>query len=69
MPAHEHEKRYGAPIGEDYYCGDHWASIANALIGLLSGEIGELDAGTCCRLVHAIADRAGFKTDDGIELS
>lgn len=44
--AKQHKQRYESPIGEDGVLGQEWQAIGEGLIGLLNGELGELDGGT-----------------------
>lgn len=58
-----HRQRYDSPIGEDYVIGEEWAEIGRGLIGLLDGELGELDAGNIDMLIRDIAQQNGLSRD------
>lgn len=45
--AQDHEAKFGSKIGDDSVLGPEWAQIGYALRGLLNGDIGQLDGGTC----------------------
>ena len=62
MYAHRHQARYGSLVGDDGVLGPEWASIGNALRGLLNGETGRFNCGTLDRLLLDVA------TDNGVNL-
>lgn len=50
-----HREAYESPIGEDYVLGEEWKAIGLALLGLLNGELGDLDGGDVDSLIRDIA--------------
>ena len=50
-------------IGNDGYVGPLWQEIGKALIGLLSGEIGRLDAGTMDKVIRQVFQDHGLDED------
>ena len=50
---------YDTKLGDDYVIGEHWKDAANALLGLLMGELGHLDGGTIDRQIRDMAEKAG----------
>jgi hypothetical protein len=62
-----HKEAYETAVGEDYVIGDEWQAIGHALLGLLNGELGRMDAGTVDRLIRDTFVQNGF-TRDGQEI-
>lgn len=52
--------RYDSRIGDDYVLGDHWIQIIRSAQALLSGDIGDLSAGTLDTLLKDMAELEGF---------
>ena len=52
--------RYGSRMGDDYVLGDHWIQIVRSAQYLLSGDIGNLIAGTLDTLLRNMAELEGF---------
>lgn len=50
-------------LSDDGVLGTEWLSIARALVGLLNGEHGRLDAGTVDAWVRALAREHGFEEE------
>lgn len=61
--ADEHQKRYDAPIGDDYVLGDYWIESLRGVRGLLNGEIGALDGGFTDEIIIALALNNGFNDE------
>lgn len=61
--ADAHKSRYESDIGQDYVLGPHWEAVGKGLLGLLNGDIGRLDAGTCDRVIKDSLHRAGFREE------
>jgi len=57
--ARNHETRYKSPIGDDYVLCVHYEYMLEGLKGLLSGEIGALDAGSCSAGINRLARDVG----------
>ena len=55
-----HEDRYDTKLAEDYVLGPHWFAVGTALLALLNGDTGRLDAGTVDRFVRDTMVRAGY---------
>lgn len=49
--ADSHYRVYDSRIGEDAVLGESWLEIMRGLRGLLNGELGGLDGGTCDKLI------------------
>lgn len=60
LEAMERETHYKG--AEDHYCAPYLEDIANGLIGLLSANIGRLDAGTVDGEIRTAMINAGFDT-------
>lgn len=58
-------RRDCCPIGDDGYAGEYMADILNALIKLLSAEIGNLDGGDCDRYIRSIAEEHNLVDKNG----
>lgn len=50
--------RLDSPIGHDYVIGEAWQMIAEGLLALLNGDIGNLDGGTVDKTIRAICEAA-----------
>ena len=61
--ADAHSAMYESGIGADHVLGDEWAKIGYALRGLLNGELGDLDGGTCDHIIADALDTEGFDPD------
>lgn len=59
-----HQDMYGAPIGQDAYCCEHFAQMGHALRDMLNGETGAYDCGTLDRLIVMIANVCGVDLDE-----
>lgn len=62
--AKEHERRYGSPIGEDYYTGEHWKAIGQAIDALLTCELGGWDPGSLNTNLREIMLANGVEVED-----
>ena len=58
--AADHHNRFESAIGEDYILGVEWLKIGKALLGLLNGETGRLDCGTCDGFIRDTILENGF---------
>lgn len=58
--ADHHARRFGSKIGDDGVLGPHWAGIVRDLLGLLNGELGRLDGGTCDGLLRSMLTAEGI---------
>lgn len=54
-----HHARYESRIGADGVLGPAWQAQGEALLTLLNGELGDLDAGACDRIVRAVLANEG----------
>lgn len=61
--ADAHHERYNSSIGQDHVLGVEWESIGHSLLGLLNGDLGELDGGTLDGMIRAIAKNEGLDLD------
>jgi hypothetical protein len=59
-----HESRYESKIGDDSVLGKEWLEIGEAMLGLLNGELGYLDGGTCDAFIRDTICENGFTADD-----
>lgn len=58
--AEAHSKAYeSTPITQDYYIGDAWERLGNALHDLLSGETGRLDGGAMSAAIYRLIQGDG----------
>ena len=61
--ADQHRTRHESPIGDDGVLGVEWERIGRALLGLLNGELDDLDGGTLDGMIRAVAAVAGVELD------
>ena len=59
-----HKDRYESKIGEDGVIGKEWETIVRACLGLLNGELGDLDGGTLDGLLRDMLRLEGFDPND-----
>ena len=59
-----HQRRFKAPIAEDYFLGPAWLAWGKALRTLLNGELDGVDGGTLDRIILANMAEAGFPEAD-----
>lgn len=50
-------------LGDDGYWGDYASDMCKALFALLNINIGRLNGGTLCSLIHAIAENAHIELE------
>lgn len=62
--AAEHKRRYESLIGEDYYTGEHWKAIGEALQGLLNCEIGGFDPGSIDKNIREVMQANGVEVPE-----
>ena len=55
--------RFNSNIGDDRVLGEEWFAIGVALLGLLNGELGRLDAGTLDAIIRDNLIEQGFDPD------
>jgi hypothetical protein len=55
-----HERRYHSKLAEDYILGKEWKTIGLALIDLLNGDLGDMDAGSLWSTIAHNLKEAGF---------
>lgn len=60
-----HRAAYDAGIGEDGVLGDEWATLGDALHGLLNGETGRLHCGTLSTRIRDALRAEGFEESKG----
>lgn len=63
--AESHKAAYQSNIGDDYVLRDEWYKIGEALLGLLNGNIGRLDAGTLDEIIRDNLIEQGFDPERG----
>ncbi|HWA29171.1 MAG TPA: hypothetical protein VG734_26205 [Lacunisphaera sp.] len=57
--ADAYRKEYESAVCDDGYCGPFWQSLGEALLGLLSSDIGRIDPGTFDHHVRALLEGEG----------
>lgn len=62
--ADAYRKENGQGIGDDGVLGKYWAQGADAIIGLLNGNIDGLDASLTQSILYKIADRDAVDLED-----
>lgn len=62
--ADKHSARNGAKVGTDGVLGRYWRDGARAVLGLLNGELGNLDGALTERTLRAIAEHNGVNLDE-----
>ena len=55
-----HRSRYDSLIGDDGVLGPEWQAIGKALLALLNGELGGMDAGTLDGMIRDVLASNGF---------
>ena|SRR5690348_2703764 len=58
-----HEDRFEAKVAEDYVLGPQWFAVGTALLVLLNGDTGRLDAGTVDRFIRDTMVKAGYTAE------
>lgn len=59
-----HQHQYESPIGDDGVLGPMWQAIGQALLGLLNGDLGRLDAGTLDAFIRTTLTLGGAAPGD-----
>ncbi len=58
--AEAHKAKHGAPVGDDFYTGEHWTAMGESLVYMLSCDFGSrFDGGTLDKLLRDIATLHG----------
>lgn len=63
--AETHQRTYESSIGDDGVIGVEWEAIGQALLGLLNGELGRLDAGTLHQFISDTLRENGLDPEVG----
>jgi hypothetical protein len=61
----QYRERMNASIGEDFYAGEYWFTLASSLNKLLSSEMGSrIHAGTVNKFIRETLNEQGFTMDE-----
>lgn len=60
--ANAHKERFESVIGDDGFLGPLWEDMGKSLRGMLNGELGRLDGGTCDAFILDTLSENGVDT-------
>lgn len=63
--ADAHLLAYGSALGADYVLGEAWFATGVAMLTLLNGDLGRLDAGTLDTIIRDNLEEQGWDCDGG----
>ena len=55
-----HKAEYESSIGDDGVLGPEWLAVGKGLLGLLNGQTGNLDCGTCDAFIRDTVHENGY---------